>query len=294
MKQFFFSLLFVSAALSSNAQVTVKIPSLSPTTKISQDFSLSSIEIAYSRPSMRGRKVFGNVSTDMVPWGKVWRTGANAPTKIKIGEELEIAGHKVKAGEYSLYTIPDRDKWEVVINTGTGAWTAEGFPREFDVARFTAKVLPVEGDVQTFTLQITDMTYNTCKLELSWERTKIAIPIVAMNKEAVATNIDKALNTPPTLPYFQVANYYYESNIKTEMASEYVNKAIEQDPKAFYVWYLKARVEKRLGHKEEAKVAAKKSMELAKGTPNEAEYIRNNQKIIDEVNKTLHYKQSAD
>ena len=294
MKHFFIALLFIATTFSANAQITVKVPSLSPNAKVSQDFSVSNIEISYSRPSMRGRKIFGDVTGDVIPFGKVWRTGANAPTKIKIGEELEIAGHKVKAGEYALYTIPGKEKWEVIFNTGTGTWTAEGFPRDFDVARFFIRPLPVEGDVQTFTIAITDITFTTCKLELSWERTKIVIPIVARNNEVVETNIDKAINTPPTLPYFQVANYYFESNMKLDKASEYVNKALEQDPKAFYAWYLKARIEKKLDHKEEAKVAARKSMELAKGTPNENEYMRNNQRLIDELNRQLRYRQPAD
>jgi len=294
MKHFFVSLLFIATALCANAQITVKVPSLSPNAKFTQDFSISSIEVSYSRPSMRGRRIFGDVTSDVIPFGKVWRTGANAPTKIKIGEEMEIAGHKVKAGEYALYTIPGKEKWEVILNTGTGAWTAEGYPRDFDIARFFIKPLTIEGDVQTFTIQVTDITYTTCKLELLWERTKIAIPIVANNKEVVETNIDKALNTPVSLPYFQAASYYFESNIKLDKASAYVDKALEQDPKAFYVWYLKARIEKKLDHKEEAKMAAKKSMELARGTPNENEYNRNNQKIIDEMNKTLRYKHPVD
>ena len=283
-------MLFVATSLGAGAQVTVKLPSLSPTAKYSQDFSISNIEVTYSRPSLRGRRIYG----DVVPFGKVWRTGANAPTKIKTGEELEIGGHKVKAGEYSIYTIPGKDRWEVVINTGTGAWTAEGFPRDFDVARFYIKPVPMESNVQTFTILITDMTFNTCKLEMQWEKTKIVIPIVARNSDAIETNIDKAVNTVPTIPYFQAANYYYESNMKLDKASMYVDKALDQDPKAYYIWYLKARIEKKLDHKEEAKMAAKKSMDLAKGTPNENEYMRNNQKLIDELNRQLRYKQPVD
>jgi len=291
MKRFCISLFFIATAFCANAQNTLKVPSLSPTAKCSQDFSVSNIELTYSRPSMRGRHIFG----DIIPYGKVWRTGANAPTKIKIGEELEIAGHKVKAGEYSMYTIPGRDRWEIVLNTGTGTWTAEGFPRDYDVARFYIRPVPVEGgDVQTFTMMITDITYTTCKLEIVWERTKIVIPIVARNSETIEASIDKSVNTPPSVPYFQAANYYFESNMKLDKAKMYVDKALEQDPKAFYMWYLKARVEKKLGNKEEAKMAARKSMELAKGTANEGEYNRNNQKLIDDLNKQLRYRQPVD
>lgn len=288
MKNFFLSVLFIATSMAINAQGQLKLPALSPTTKISQDFSVSSIEISYSRPSMRGRKIFG----ELVPYGKVWRTGANAATKMKIGEDLEIAGQKVKAGEYALYTIPNKDRWEVILNLGTGNWGTDGYAKSDDVARFTVKSNVMENVCQTFTIAITDLTFTTCKIEIMWDRTKIVIPVTAHNEETVAKNINKALNPPPVvIPYFAAANYYFETNQNMDLASTYVNKALEQDPKAFYMWYLKARIEKELGHKEEAIAAAKKSMEMAKGNANEPEYIRNNQKLIDEVSKTKHPKQ---
>ncbi len=273
-----------------NAQGQLKLPALSPTAKITQDFSISSIEISYSRPSMRGRKIFG----DVVPYGKVWRTGANAATKIKIGEDMEIGGQKIKAGEYAIYTIPNKDKWEVILNNGTGNWGSDGYSKSDDVARFSVKSTATEGICQTFTIDITDITFNTCKIEMSWEKTKIALMVEAHNGEAVAANIDKAINHPPSIPYFQAANYYFETNQHLDEAAMYVNKALEQDSKAFYMWYLKARIEKKLGHKEEAIAAAKKSMETAKGNANEAEYIRNNQKLIDEINAQKHRRQDID
>jgi len=289
MKKIMVSLALLATLSASVDAQTLKLPTLSPTAKVTQDFSMSSIELTYSRPSMRGRKIMG----DVIPYGHVWRTGANAPTKIKIGEDLEIGGHRVKAGEYSLYTIPNKDKWEIVLNTGTGTWTADGFPKEFDVARFKIAPITVHEEVQTFTIGITDITFNSCKLELAWERTRVIIPVKAENEKVAENNIDKAVNTP-SVPYFQAASYYYETNQKTAEALEYVNKAIEQNPKAFYMWYLKARIEKRMGHTEEAAAAAKKSIELAAGTPNELEYKRNNGKILDELNRTRRYNQMQD
>ena len=290
MKQLFLSVLIVATSMVTYAQSSLKLPALSPTAKISQDFSISSIEINYSRPSMRGRKIFG----DLVPYGKVWRTGANSATKIKIGEDMEIAGQKIKAGEYAIYTIPDKDSWRIILNTGTGNWGTDGYSKENDIARFTVKPGKLEEDVQTFTINITDITFNTCKIEMVWERTKVVLPVVANNSEAVETNINKALNHPPTVPYFQAASYYYETNQKTDLASSYVNKALEQDSKAFYIWYLKARIEKRLGHNDEAIAAAKKSMEMAKGSAFENDYINNNTKLIDEINNATRHKQSND
>jgi hypothetical protein len=290
MRRFLLSMLLISATIAANAQSSLKLPALSPNAKISQDFSISNIEISYSRPSMRGRKIYG----DLVPFGKPWRTGANAPTKIKLGEDVDIAGQKVKAGEYALYTIPGRESWEIILNTGASAWTAEGFPKEFDVARFKIRPSFIDGDCQTFTILVTDITFNTCKIEMIWEKTRVVLPVVARSAEQIEANIDKALNHPPMIPYYQTASYYFESGKKYDLAKTYVDKAVEQEPKAFYMWYLKARIEQKTGHKDEAVAAAKKSMELAKGTPNEREYMTNNQKIIDEINKTGRRKQVVD
>ncbi len=290
MKHFFLAALLTTSCMGTFGQSQLKLPALSPGAKISQDFSVSNIEISYSRPSMRGRKIFG----DVVPYGKIWRTGANASTKLKIGEDLEIAGQKIKAGEYALYTIPNKDKWEVILNTGTGTWTANGYPKDNDVARFMVKSSVVEDVCQTFSINVTDITYTTCKIEILWERTRIVLPVVAHNAENIEVNIDKAINHPAQLPYFQSANYYFESDKRMDLAKMYIDKAIEQDPKAFYVWYLKARIEKKLGNKEAAIAAAKKSMETAKGSANEDEYMRNNLKLIDEINKQKPRKQEVD
>ena len=271
--------MLVAATLGTFAQ-GLKLPPLSPTAKISQDFSISSIEISYSRPSMRNRKVFG----DVVPYGSVWRTGANAPTKIKFGEDVDINGNKIKAGEYALYTIPGKDSWEIILNTGAGTWGPEGFSKETDVLRFHVKPSHMDGVCQTFTMNISDITFNSCKLELMWERTKIQIPIVARSEDAINKNIDKAIYHV-SIPYFQVANYYYENDTKLDIAEVYVDKALEEDNKAFYMWWLKARIEKKLGHNEKAIEAAQKSIETAKGSAFEADYIRNNNKLIDDIKK---------
>jgi tetratricopeptide (TPR) repeat protein len=280
MKRILFAALLASLSLPGMAQSSLKLPSLSPNTKIVQDFATSNIEIAYSRPSMRGRKIFG----DLVQYGNVWRTGANAATRIKFGEDVEINGTKIKAGEYALYSIPGKESWEIIFNTGTGNWGSAGYSRENDVLRFNVKPSKMEGECQTFTINITDIGYSSCKLEMMWERTRIVIPILSRNDDAIEKNIDKALNHP-TLPYFQVANYYNEKNTRLDVASLYVDKALAEDPKAYYMWYLKARIEKKLGHNDKAIEAAQKSIEAASGSAYEAEYVHNNNKLIDEIKK---------
>lgn len=265
------------AAISTGTALSqeLKLPALSPTARISQDFSTSNIEITYSRPSMRGRKVFG----DIVAYNEPWRTGANAPTKIKIGEELQIGGQTVKPGEYVLYAIPAQSKWEIVINKGASNWSADGFDKNDDVARFKVKPISTGETVQTFTINISDITLNSCDLELMWEKTKVVIPIVANNNERLTASIDKSLSKP-VLPYHQAASYYFETNQHLDKAYEYATKATEQNPQAFWSYHLKARIAQKLGRKKDAIEAANKSIELAKGSALEAEYQRNNQKII--------------
>lgn len=278
------SLLAIAICLSlaaPNTHAQLKLPALSPSIKMVQDFSVSSIELSYSRPSMRNRKIFG----DLVPYGMVWRTGANSATKIKFGEDVTFNGIKVKAGEYALYSIPNKDTWEVILNTGTGNWGSDGYSKENDVLHVKVKPSKNEAIYQTFAINIVDLTYTSCKLEIVWEKTKLLIPIVADNEINIEKNIDKAINHP-SIPYFQVANYYNENNKNLDKALTYVNKALEADPSAYYMWHLKAKLEKKLGHYEQAIAAAKKSIEAAKDGSSAEEYRRNNEKIIDEINKS--------
>ncbi len=279
MKRISLALLIAAASFSANAQ-GLKLPALSPTAKISQEFSTSSIDISYSRPSMRGRVVYG----DLVPFGDVWRTGANGATKITFGEEVSVGGSVVKPGEYALYTIPGQNEWTVILNKATGNWGASGYDKADDVARFTVKPKKINNSIQTFTINIANITFNTCDIELTWENTKVVIPVKANNEERLNASIDKAINQP-AIPYFQAANYYYETNQNLDKAAEYVSKALETNPKAYYMWNLKARIAQKQGKKADAIAAAKQSIEVAKGTPSEKEYALKGEAIINAVNK---------
>lgn len=280
MKNLILSLVLIGSMTTGWAQSSLKLPVLSPTAKVTQDFSTSSIEISYSRPSLRGRKIFG----EHEPYGKIWRTGANAATKVKFGEDVEIAGQKIKAGEYALYTIPNKDEWEIILNTGVGNWGTNGYDVSNDVARFKVKPSKMEGVCQTFTILISDITFTTCKIELMWERTRIVIPVTAHNEDNIDVSIDNAINKP-SIPYFQAASYYNETNRNLDKAEMYVNKALDQSPKSYFMWNMKAQIEKKLGKKDEAINAARKSIEVTMGANNEEENTRMNKKFIEEMNK---------
>lgn len=253
----------------------LKLPVLSPTTTISQEFSTSKMEIVYSRPSMRGRKIFG----DLVPFGSVWRTGANASTKITFGEEVEIGSIRIPVGVYSLYTIPGQTEWEVIFNKSTESWGAFGYDSKDDIVRL--KVTPTTAPIptETFTITIANITYSSCSIDLAWENTLVSIPVKANNQDRLMTSIDKAINNP-IIPYQQAATYYYETNQHLDKALLYATKAAEKNPKGYWLFMLKARIAAKLGKKEVAIEAANKTIEVAKGTGGEAEYTKSANELL--------------
>lgn len=276
------SLILLSALLTSGVYAQdLKLPALSPTSKLTQEFSTSNIEISYSRPSMRGRKIFG----ELVAFGNVWRTGANSATKVKFGEDVTVGGQAVKAGEYAIYTIPGAAEWEIILNKGVGNWGNAGYDKADDVARFKITPKALDKNVQTFTINIGNITYSSCNLELMWEKTKVIIPVKANNEERLSASIDKAINNP-NIPYFQAANYYFETDQNLDKAIVYVDKALEANPKAFWMWSLKARIAQKMGKKDDAINAANKAMEVAKGSAFEAEYVNNMTKLINSYKKS--------
>lgn len=280
MKKLLLFAAFGFLASSSMAQDGLKLPALSPGATLHQEFSTSFIDISYNRPSARGRKVFGEV----VPMNEIWRTGANASTKIKIGEDLIIGGMELKAGEYSLFTVPHNDDWEIIINKSLTNWGADGYNKELDAARFTVHPKMLAEPVQTFTINIGNIRLNRCTIDLAWEKTLISIPVIAKNEERIKTSIDKAINQP-NIPYSSAANYYLETNQNLDLALQYADKAIELNPKAFYLYYLKARIAAKMGNRKLAMEAALKAIEYSKGSSFEAEYSRNADRLIKSLKK---------
>lgn len=278
MKYFIVLTLIVLVGISLHAQ-ELKLPVLSPTSTITQEISTSKMEITFSRPSMRGRKVFG----DLVPFGEVWRTGANAATKITFGEEMEIGGTVIKPGTYSFYTVPGPADWEVIINKNTGNWGAMGYDTKDDVVRLRVTSYTLARPVETFAIAIGNITLSSCTIDLYWELTGVSIPVRANNQERLKTNIEKAINNP-TIPYQQAASYYFETNQNLDKALEYATKAADNNPKAYWLYMMKARIAAKLGKKDTAREAANKTMEVAKGTSGEAEYTKYAQDLIKTLN----------
>lgn len=270
MKRYFFTFLASGLLTFSASAQELKMPAASPSATLKQDFSTSSIEVTYSRPSMRNRKVFG----DLVPYGQIWRTGANGATKLTFGEDVSLNGNMVKAGTYALYTIPSEKEWKVIINKGTSNWGTSGFDAKDDVASFSIPATKSGKTLQSFTISIDNVTSNSCDIVMAWENTEATINVKADNEKRITDYLETAINEPKR-PYAQAANYYLETGKNLDKALAYADKAIEENPKAFWMHWLKARIYQKQGNKKAAIEAAEKSAASAVGTPYADEYRRN-------------------
>lgn len=264
-------------SLTSMAQ-DIKLPQPSPKSVINQNFSISEIVIEYSRPSAKGRKVFGGI----VPYNEVWRTGANEATSIHIGEDLKLAGQPVKKGTYALYTIPGKMEWKVIINKGTSNWGTMGFDQKDNIATFTVPVSTTTKPVETFTISLENISNSTCEIVLKWENSKVTIPVEAYNThEIIMSYLDRELKGENP-PYVYAANYYLSNGEKLDEALNLTNKAIEKQD-VFYLHWLKARILEKLGKKEEALKEAAYAAEKSAGTPYESEFKKHHNDMLERL-----------
>jgi hypothetical protein len=259
-----------------DAQI-IKTPAPSPTQTIRQDFGVSFIELNYSRPGVKGRKVFG----DLVPWGNVWRTGANSATIINFADDVTIGDSLVPAGKYGLLTIPDRDRWTVIITKQLDVTNPAAYKQENDVVRVHVNPMTLRDKVETFTMQFTKIKAASLELQMMWENTAISLPISEDVETMVMKQIDNTMNKD-NHPYFLAAMYYLDSGKDLKQALAWFDKAIELQPQAYWIHHQRANTLAKLGRKEEAKAAAQKSMDLAKQQQND-DYVRLNEKLLAEL-----------
>lgn len=271
----YFALVALAACLStlSYAQ-TIKTPPPSTPQFVRQDFGLSSIELSYSRPNIRGRKIFG----DLVPFGKVWRTGANQATTLTFGDAVTIGGTTIPAGKYGLLTIPGADNWIVIITHQLDVTNPAAYKEDQDVVRIPVKPEQLPFSMETFTIMFADVTANSCELQILWDNVYVHLPITTDIDTRVMTQIDDALNKD-SRPYFAGALYYLDNGKDLNKALEWFDKAIAQNPNSFPAYYQKARCLAKLGKKQEAISTAKKGIEMAQKA-NNADYVALNEKLI--------------
>lgn len=267
----------IALMFSVNAQI--KTPQPSPAAKIEQVVGLTDVSIDYSRPSMRGRTIFG----DLVPYGKVWRTGANARTKVTFSDNVSIGGNDLKAGTYAIFTIPQAETWDVIFYTET---TGGGAPAELDetkiAARVTAKVYPIEMDIQSFTISIDDITNGSAVIGIMWEKTYVGVEFKVATDEKVSAAIDKALDGPGFNEYYAAATYYLSEGKDINKAKMWIDKAMAMTKEPRF-WQLRQQslIYAKAGDKKGAIKIAKKSLEAAKEYGND-DYIKMNEDSIKE------------
>jgi len=277
MKKIFITSLAVCTLLFAEAQL--RTPAPSPTQTIKQDFGLASVELSYSRPGMKGRKIFG----DLVPFEKVWRTGANNATTLTFGEEVTIGGTKIKAGKYGLLTIPNKKNWTLIISKQTDVTSPADYKQDQDVVRVEAKTMDLDESMETFTMQFTNIKANSCELHIMWDRTAVALPIATDVETKVMAQIDQLMNKD-NRPYFNAAMYYMDNGKDLSQALAWFDKAVEGNPTAFWMHHQRANCLAKLGKKAEARTAAEKSKELATAAKND-DYVKLNEKLIAELDK---------
>ena len=268
--------------LASNINAQVKFPSSSPAQTIRQEFGLGTIEISYSRPSAKGRRVFG----DLVPYGKLWRTGANKATRLTFSDPVEINGRKLDSGSYALYTIPGEETWEVIINKGIENMGTEGYNESADVMRFKVEPARTKTKTETFTILLENIRPDSCELNLLWEKKSILIPITVNVREKIRAQIDAAMLTDKK-PHWQAAQFYNEYDRNYTRALEHVNKAISGNRTAYWMYLYKAKIQQETGDNAGAMESSKMSLELAKQAKN-SDFVLMNEKLQKALKNSRH------
>lgn len=274
MRKLFLAMLAIALFTETNAQ-QLTTPQPSPTQTVKQNFGLSYIELSYSRPGIKGRKVFG----DLVPYGKVWRTGANGATTLSFADDVMIGGTKVPAGKYGLLTIPGEKEWTVIITKQTDVTSPDAYKQDQDVVRLNVAPMMLPFPIETFTISFDDMKSSSCNLSLMWDKTYLAFPITADVDSKVMSAIDNIMNKD-NKPYYNAAQYYYDNGKDLNQALTWVNKAVDAAPNTMpWVHTLKTRILAKLGKKTEAIAAANNAIRVATETKN-PDFVKQNEDIL--------------
>ena len=257
----------------------LKIPQPSTLQRIEQDLGLGQISVSYSRPNVKGRKIFGVVE----PYGKVWRTGANAATRIKLTDTVQIEGHMLPRGEYSFFTIPGANEWTVILNKTVEQWGAYSYDSTKDVLRFKIKPGRLDKKMETFTIQFANAFVEHCELQLLWENTILSIHLETDVDSRVMANIEEAMKGEKK-PYYFAAIYYYNHNKDMNKALAWISEFEKARPQADNAKYWKARIQLKMGDKKAAIATANEGVRLAT-EGSDVEYIRLNREVLEEARK---------
>ncbi|MGI8436782.1 MAG: DUF2911 domain-containing protein [Chthoniobacterales bacterium] len=254
-------LAFASAV--SAAEEKIEFPAASQHAVVQQRVGLTDISIDYSRPNKNGRAIFG----DLVPNGELWRTGANAPTKIKFSEAVKLEGKEIPAGEYALFTIPNANEWTVIISKDAAVANTAAYKQENDAARLTVKPSALPEAVETFTIGLADVNGAAATLHLDWDKTRIPVKLTTDDFEKLSKQLDAAAKGSTPLDNrtaYQAAVFYLDNNKDLEQALKWINQAVAKSPDAYNMHMRRAQIELKMGNKKEATASAQKALEILK------------------------------
>ncbi len=256
----------------------VETPRSSPMASLSQDIGFGKVEIEYFRPSVKGRVIFGR----LVPYGELWRTGANSSTKISFTEDVTLNGQAVPSGEYALFTIPGEEEWTIIIHKDTSFGGTGRYKEENDLLRFIAAPEETSDLVESFTIELSDVTDNSASLNLVWERTRVSIHLETDTDTQIMAQIEEFAKNPQASlfgSYARAANYNLENGKDLSQALEWVDKALEINPESFVVLHFKASILAEMGDSEGALEPAEKSLAISREI-NATGWVMKNEELL--------------
>ena len=264
------------ASLAGTAQAQIRTPQPSPSATVSQGVGLGKVTIDYSRPALKGRKMFG----DQVPYGKVWRTGANTATKLTLDADMTINGKVVPAGSYALLTIPGENEWTIIINKTAQSFGAFAYKESEDFMRFTTKVEKLATPAEFFTIEFTDFTSTATNIAIRWENAQVKFSVKTDPDAQIMAQIqaETAKADAKSGVFSAAANYYFDTNRDLKQAREWANKVVEADKK-YWTYYLRGKIAAKQGDCKTAKADAEAGLKMAQEAGDDA-YIKNHKGVL--------------
>ncbi len=263
------------------AEEKIEFPAASQHAVVKQRVGLTDIEVDYSRPNKNKREIFGA----LVPFNKLWRTGANAPTRIKFSQPVRVNGKPLAAGEYALFTVPTDKQWLIIFSKDAKVQSAADYDQAKDATRIAVAPVTLPAEVETFTIGFEDLRADSATLFLEWDKTHASFPVTTDAIEKVTQQIDNAIKSGKQQDpgfYYSAASFYFDQDKDLTQAAKWIDQAIEKNPTAYFMFYKKAQIQAKLGNKPEAIAAAEKSNEVLKAQPKPDESaMRNNSLLIE-------------
>ena len=273
-------IILFALAICGNLNAQIKSPQPSPTATISQAVGVSNISIEYSRPGAKGREIFGG----LVAYDKIWRTGANKATNITFGENTLFGSEKVKKGTYSLFTIPGKEEWTILLNTETELWGVGKYDEEKQSCQIKVPATKTADFTESFTIEFGSFNSFSAEIILCWANTKVTIPVKTMAAKKIEKQyLNLLVEGPSANSYYNGARFFIENDLDMEIALKWINIAINKKDEAFWMHYRKAEILAKLGNDKEALETAKAVIEMAKEADDDYGYTAKSKKLIKEI-----------